>query len=99
MQSQAYITQTPDLTTTGFSRQVSRCGPGSGHIGQGRVVQGTHSRMDASYKGRIVQGVEHARPFVRGHIDWGQTVMASHYCLQMCIERGIFELKSSYNFC
>ncbi len=53
---------------------------GSGHISQGRVVWGTHCPLKAStigtyrprdklYKGRIVQGTEHPRLFVRGHIS------------------------------
>jgi hypothetical protein len=37
------------------------CCPGSGHIGQGRVVQGTHRPRDATSKGRFVQGTRRPR--------------------------------------
>jgi hypothetical protein len=56
----------------GFLQQVPRCVPGSGHIGQGRDIQGTHrprvredQRMHrprgALSKGRIVQGTQRSR--------------------------------------
>ncbi len=62
-----------------LSRHVLRCVPGSGHIGQGRIVLSTRQPIDVSSKARIFQGAEHPRCFVRGLIGRGHIVMAPVY--------------------
>jgi hypothetical protein len=67
----------PNITHNNLSWQIPQCNPVSGHIGQGRHVQGTQYPRAASSKGRIVQGTERSRLFVWGHIVGGHTVLAS----------------------
>jgi hypothetical protein len=47
----------------------SECHNVQGPIGH---PSGTHRVMDASSKGHVVQGAEHRRLFLRGHIGWGR---------------------------
>ncbi len=68
--------------TARFREKTSchRCSPGSGHIGQGCHVQGTHYPRAASSKGRIVRRTErNVRDF-----SFGLTLVGEHIILQRC---------------
>jgi hypothetical protein len=43
------------------------------------VILGTHNPREASSKERTVQGIEHPKLFVWGHIGWGQFIASSMF--------------------
>ncbi len=65
---------------------IHEWGPGSGHIGQGRIVQGIHRSGDASFKGYIVLGTHRSRD-ASSRDAWSQTVHTGTHCRGITFSR------------
>jgi hypothetical protein len=59
---------------------------GSGHIGQGPVLQRTHRPRNTLSKGRIIKETEHPRIFVRKQLGQGQNNIALKLGISGCKE-------------